>query len=327
MASSPNGSESRPAWFVGAYSMSSREDHAPKYIEEERWENGYTDKYLDLVKSIQPGDRIAMKSTFTRKRELPFVNRGHYVSIMAIKATGTVKENMGDGRNLAVEWTPVEPPRKWYFFTNLKTIWEVKPGSSLFGDRLIRFTFDGEDQDIDWFRNVGYWKKRFGDDDQSSDPPVSPSEVPELPQDPPEIDEYTLEDITAEGCFLEEARLETILSRLKTKQNLILQGPPGTGKTWLATKLAFALLGRKDDDRVRRIQFHPNMSYEDFVRGYRPGSDSRLSLVDGPFLEVSKDAQKDPDNDYVVVIEAGLCTFMQRNTRSPASCRIAGVGL
>ena len=94
-----------------------------------------------------------------------------------------------------------------------------------------------------------------------------------------------------------------MLQRLQTKQNLILQGPPGTGKTWLAKKLAYALIGRKDDSKVRPMQFHPNLSYEDFVRGWRPQGDGRLELVDGPFLQVVEDAREDPDSDYVMVIE------------------------
>ena len=94
-----------------------------------------------------------------------------------------------------------------------------------------------------------------------------------------------------------------MLQRLRTKRNLILQGPPGTGKTWLAKKLAYALIGRKDESKVRPMQFHPNLSYEDFVRGWRPQGDGRLELVDGPFLRVVEEAQEDPDSDYVMVIE------------------------
>ena len=94
-----------------------------------------------------------------------------------------------------------------------------------------------------------------------------------------------------------------ILNRTRAKKNLILQGPPGTGKTWLASKLAYALIGCKDNNRVRRFQFHPNMSYEDFVRGYRPDDSSGLTLTDGPFLKLIDDARADPYNDYVMVIE------------------------
>ena len=118
-----------------------------------------------------------------------------------------------------------------------------------------------------------------------------------------ELHEYSLESIIADGCFLDEDRLKTILDRLKSKKSVILQGPPGTGKTWLAKKLAFALIGQVNSNFVSRFQFHPNMSYEDFIRGYRPDGDGTLNLVDGPFLEVAAVARRDSSNDYVVVIE------------------------
>lgn len=120
---------------------------------------------------------------------------------------------------------------------------------------------------------------------------------------PKSVRTYTVDDILNNGCFLDRATLETMLQRLKTKQSIILQGPPGAGKTWLSKKLAYALIGRKDDDQVRQVQFHPNLSYEDFVRGWRPHGDGKLQLVDGPFLEMSKIACQNPDRVYVMVIE------------------------
>lgn len=120
---------------------------------------------------------------------------------------------------------------------------------------------------------------------------------------PPPPAEYTIDDaILADGCFLPREALDKVLRRLRIRKNLILQGPPGTGKTWLAKRLAFALLGRKDEGRIRHLQFHPNLSYEDFVRGHRPVM-GRLELTDGPFLDVTKEARDDPDHDYVMVIE------------------------
>ena len=128
----------------------------------------------------------------------------------------------------------------------------------------------------------------------------APKEEDQLPE--PE-NPYSIDDIIADGCFLDRPRLEGILERLSAKKNLILQGPPGTGKTWLAKKLAFALIGNRSEQRVRPYQFHPNLSYEDFVRGWRPSGDGHLALVDGPFLEAIKDAAKEPSRDFVVVIE------------------------
>ena len=143
-----------------------------------------------------------------------------------------------------------------------------------------------------------------------------------------DLQAYTIKDIISDGCFLEGSRLEAILDRLKAKKNLILQGPPGTGKTWLATRLAFALIGGRSESRVRRIQFHPNLSYEDFVRGWRPSANGRLDLVDGPFLKAINNSKGDPSNSYVVVIEeinrgnpaqifGEMLTLLEVDKRSP----------
>ena len=60
---------------------------------------------------------------------------------------------------------------------------------------------------------------------------------------------------------------------------------------------------RRDENKVRVVQFHPNLSYEDFVRGWRPSGNGRLDLVDGPFLEMINSDSDAPDSDYVMVIE------------------------
>jgi len=678
MYSKSEGAGARACWFVGA-SYSGTDDQTPRFLQEGIWENGYQDKYLDAVKSIQAGDRIAIKSSYTRKHGLPFDNRGQTVSVMAIKAIGTVKENLGDGRTLKVDWNAFDPPREWYFYTNRSTVWRVLPGDWT-TDALIGFTFEEKAQNISRFRNAPYWRERFGDsavdkhrfnwtrfyeavadklltfrnrreelisgihtiakkvdcmsilndqyqegvlggplkdicpftamgifnrgitdtnrriiaselaslidvsepvpdsfegipvlnnqrtwffaysyqrqpddidglwevfaqaiafsdtgdaeartafavaydnvserwgvgwnltmglywirpwdfptlDGQSqryiskklniqigmngpkgrcnasdylavldtlearfqedaypvhsfpelslaawlfkdsgtsahpnaTDPDAQDDEIFEdgvdldeidadlknilpkfddlmipflrllsdgkeylardvyqklksemnlekydvitlestgqplfdnraawaksylkkaelvdfpkrgfvqisekglnlLNKPPSELDKYkrftdffsistsvsdeslpivpySIDDILEDGSFIAREKLEKILERLRTKKNLILQGPPGTGKTWLAKRLAFALMGQRDDSKVRALQFHPNLSYEDFIRGWRPMGDGKLTLVDGPFVEMMKAAAKDPTSRHVVVIE------------------------
>ncbi len=287
MAPDPDTAGPRPAWFVGAAFAGGTEDRTDRFIREGVWEHGFKDRYLEDVKSIRVGDRIAIKSTYNRKHGLPFDNRGHAVAVMAIKAVGVVTNNPGDGRRLTVDWTPVEPNREWYFYTYQPTVWRVI-SQNYRSTSLIDFTFGGQDQDIDKFRNLPYWRDRFGDNARPESEPA-----------------YSVDDIMAEGCFLERTKLEAILERWRVKKNLILQGPPGTGKTWLAKKLAYALIGSRSPSRVRPLQFHPNLSYEDFVRGWRPSgeSDSRLDLVDGPFLTAVTDTMNEPERNLVVVIE------------------------
>lgn len=577
------GGADRPAWFLGAsWDGEAQPDQTARFIREGIWENGYEDKYLDDVMSIRVGDRVAIKSTYTRKHGLPFETHGDSVSVMAIKATGIVTDNPGDGRHLSVEWNPLDPGREWYFYTYRGTIWKIVAGGP-YEDDLLHFTFDGKPQDINMFRNAPYWRDRFGDEPQAESrfpwidfytafadrllgfrgdrgplveavhdvysslgrPPIEdrfagdstgllqdicpftifglfnrgltnenrraiaggladalgvaePVQTPvngigvprvnnqrswffpfsdrrhedhidtlwrvfadaleyadsdesasrerfldsfnaaipldlvgrrlttglfwarpwsyptldrpssdfmaeELGIDPgagrigavpyldlrerlemvflgegsivrsfPELSllayelkrapatdpersdgssgrwsaealledvaelpwradgtPYSIDDIIDDGCFLPRDRLEALLDRLRDKKNLILQGPPGTGKTWLAKRLGYALIGRRSESRVRPFQFHPNLSYEDFVRGWRPNEGGVLQLVDGPFLEAVEAAKGDPGDAYVLVIEeinrgnpaqifGEMLTLLEADKRTPA---------
>ncbi|MEX2598861.1 MAG: AAA family ATPase [Dehalococcoidia bacterium] len=551
-------SETKPVsktyWFVGAV-YGDEGDQSPRFLKDGIWENGYRDRYLDQVRAIRPGDRIAIKVTYTRKQNLPFDNRGQPVSVMAIKAVGVVTDNPGDGRTVHVKWERLDPPQEWYFHTNRKTVWQVRQDpNDWMASGLIAFTFENAQQDIDRFRNYPYWRERYGDrpeksfewtpfyeaiadalrpyaqdrrplvaaiheigqklsglsnlndrtadgatfpledicpfttmgifnrgtteanrkdiareladflgvdlpvpnsfegvpvlmnqrswffayqrdrgaddidtlwdafekaiqhadaDEEGTEPAFarafdeammrrgvgwnltmglywtrpwayptldSPSQnyiekklevpisrkgskgrtsaadyldltnklrirfqeqdfivhsFPELSlaawqspgpvdtdsdvepggdeniEDQPSEDEgerptppiYTVDDIVADGAFVDRTRLQDLIERLGAKKNLILQGPPGTGKTWVAKRLAFALIGYRDDNCIHPIQFHANLSYEDFVRGWRPAAEGRLTLVDGPFLRAASAAAADPTQKHVVVIE------------------------
>ena len=46
------------------------------------------------------------------------------------------------------------------------------------------------------------------------------------------------------------------------------------GKTFAAKRLAYSIMGEKDESRVEFVQFHQNYSYEDFIMGYKPEGDS-----------------------------------------------------
>lgn len=153
-------------WFVGA-SYDRTNDQTPRFLVNGIWENGYDDRYLDQVKSMRVGQRIAIKSTYTQKNNLPFDAKGQPVSVMAIKAIGTITENMQDGKRVKVDWEKVDPPRIWCFYTNRLTVWRVEP-TDWCTEGLIDFTFRGQIQDIDRFRNAPYWKDRYGDQSKSN---------------------------------------------------------------------------------------------------------------------------------------------------------------
>lgn len=537
---SERSSTSTTAWFVGA--VINNEDQMHRFINEEIWENGYSNKYTDIVNSVKVGERIAIKSSYTRKNNLPFDNHGTMVSVMGIKAIGIVTDNFKDGHKLSVKWELLNPAKEWYFFTNRNTIWKVNEEDDDWRYKnLIDFTFNKGTQDINKFINnadqknafentthnqygwtkfyeevakallkyksnrselliginkifdkinmknplmkktsygteeiltdvcpftvFGLFNKRitnenkmlimrelssllgvqenvptsfdgipvltnmkawfFGGDDKKKETDINnlwklfesavylvenytdenknnfiviydkvieqygihwnitlglywikpwnyltldnntrtslidklkvkvpqnsskkmctgsdyialveflkekfnekeypvhsfpelsykswsgeietgtqitvpPIEIPT--QD--EYESYTKLNFLSE-VFISEETYETIKSLLMRKKNLILQGAPGVGKTFAAKRLAYSIMGKKDESRIKTLQFHQSYSYEDFIMGYRPNG-TGFELKEGPFYQFCKLASENPDDYYYFIID------------------------
>ena len=126
--------------------------------------------------------------------------------------------------------------------------------------------------------------------------------IPDDPDQQPPVAPYTVSDAMAEGLFQSAADIEGILSALRRKKNVVLQGPPGVGKTFVARKLAYALMGAKQPKRVELVQFHQSYSYEDFVQGWRPSADG-FQLRSGVFHQFCDLARTDLGHQYVFVID------------------------
>lgn len=119
--------------------------------------------------------------------------------------------------------------------------------------------------------------------------------------DEPNLESYTEMNFLNE-VFMDGNSYQRLTKILKMKKNLIIQGAPGVGKTFSAKRLAYAMMGGKDESRIQMVQFHQSYSYEDFVMGYRP-TETGFELATGPFYEFCKRAEQDSNQDYFFIID------------------------
>ena len=129
----------------------------------------------------------------------------------------------------------------------------------------------------------------IGDDDTEED-----ERVIEYPP-------YSAEDFLVD-VYMQDEEYDTLVNLIRTKKNIILQGAPGVGKTYAAKRLAYSMMGVKDQNRVMMVQFHQSYSYEDFIEGYRPAANGFV-LNKGAFYKFCRTAELDDENEYFFIID------------------------
>lgn len=86
---------------------------------------------------------------------------------------------------------------------------------------------------------------------------------------------------------------------LKARRFVVLQGPPGTGKTRMADDIRRQFFG----GRGMTVQFHPAVTYEDFIVGLSPDAADRslrFTVREGWLTEAARRAKEGP---FVLVID------------------------
>lgn len=312
------------AWYVGTTGNDEAgqwRDFSDEYIDGGIWINGWDDKFIDVVKSIAVGDRIAIKSTFTQKKNLPFDNHGKTVGAMRIKAIGTVTENAGDGKTIKVDWTRLDPFKTWFGPGVLReAIHRVEASDGYIKKQLLSFTFGNEIQDF------SLCEEKYRDDiDQTAGVDEILETVAEetMDLDPPSDDSK----VTKKKACLEVVR--TPRTDFIHPLNFIIYGAPGTGKTYSTAEYALAIIENRPVDTRRKTYeerkavmtayneyvrkgqivfttFHQSYGYEEFIQGLRPDTKSdtiAFKTADGVFKRVADDALNDNENNYVIIID------------------------
>ena len=173
-------------FFVG--SAIDGTDYTSDFIENNKWKFGWesredTDQYQLLrtyYDQMNEGDYIVLKSSYTRKIDLPFPNpNNQFASVMRIKAVGIIQENIGDGHTVKVEWIKDyrTTKKEWYFNTSRETIWMLDYNSEL-SSQLIEFSLNNGKQDYNYFLNIEYWRNHFFTDDQYEEYKVGQDDSP-----------------------------------------------------------------------------------------------------------------------------------------------------
>ena len=266
-------SEQNNYFFVGT--KFGDDDYLEYFMKEGKWELGWHNneenkqyqRMLKLFNKIKPGDVLFAKSTYVKKKNVPFVKKDDLkVSVMKIRGMATVKEVLDDGHTIIVDWKKEYIEREWFFFTGQETIWfpsDIKYRTKE-TNQLIKFAASDEIiiQDYDYFLNHPNWKKY-----------------------------KKLESET----MLRNDFLFNYSGILKKSKNLILRGAPGTGKTYLAKEIAKELTDG-NEDQIGFVQFHPSYDYTDFVEGLRPVSNGdgaiEFRLQDGIFKDFCQKAKE-----------------------------------
>ena len=266
-------SEQNNYFFVGT--KFGDDDYLEYFMKEGKWELGWHNneenkqyqRMLKLFNKIKPGDVLFAKSTYVKKKNVPFVKKDDLkISVMKIRGMATVKEVLDDGHTIIVDWEKEYIEREWFFFTGQETIWfpsDIKYRTKE-TNQLIKFAASDEIiiQDYDYFLNHPNWKKY-----------------------------KKLESET----MLRNDFLFNYSGILKKSKNLILRGAPGTGKTYLAKEIA-AELTDGNEDQIGFVQFHPSYDYTDFIEGLRPVSNGdgaiEFRLQDGIFKDFCQKAKE-----------------------------------
>lgn len=99
--------------------------------------------------------------------------------------------------------------------------------------------------------------------------------------------------------------VDKLAAYVPQRKYIILEGPPGTGKTYLAEKIAQKL---KEDGIVENyeiIQFHSSITYEDFIEGIKPNTDSDQLVFKeniGPLIRNVEKAKNSQKKGYILKI-------------------------
>ncbi len=308
----PKQENQKIAYYVlGAawYGNDEAPDQTERFIQNGIWENGYTDKFLDVVNGVNIGDRVAIKSSFATKDRK---------SILRIKALGTVTGNDKNGRVLRIKYDNRFPAFDLEGYGGYRNTIQKVVDEDIEGIFLHSSKINYKEQYTIWLNSTNKeGSKKAGSYIRAIEilSEITHKEIFEednlsilnalyqdlLNEQEKEDGKYYYEQAPSYGAsrFYSAAikSYSDFIAQLPKTQNAktllitnmplnsILFGPPGTGKTYNSIDKAIAVATGSSSDHVANkikfdelrkqgqiefVTFHQNYSYEDFMVGIRP---------------------------------------------------------
>ena len=113
------------------------------------------------------------------------------------------------------------------------------------------------------------------------------------------LDEYETFHASLRAELFLQPTADEVHKLVRARRFVILQGPPGTGKTRMADTIRRQFF----DGRGMTVQFHPAVTYEDFIIGLSPDADERslrFTVREGSLAAAVREARAGP---FLLIID------------------------